>query len=325
MRTPAIDIRGVTRKFGHGRTSVTAVDNATFQINRGEVVALLGHNGAGKSTLLDMVMGLSDPTDGSIEVLGQRPGAVPGTVGAMLQSGGLLPDLTVKATAQMTAAILGDCLPVDDVLHRSGCTDFVNRRVGKCSGGQIQRLRFALALLPDPEILLLDEPTAGMDAEARRSFWTAMRREATEGRTIVFATHYLHEVDDAADRVILLQRGRIVTDMPVARLASKTKRYVTGVWQGTAEDAAHLVQSLGIPPEDLVIIDGRMRLTAPDGDAAVRTLLNMAAASRLEVRVPSVEDLFFRCGEHGDASEEFDAFARHAATANDAPATLIEE
>ena len=141
-----------------------------------------------------------------------------GRIAAVLQTGGLLKDLTVAETVRLTASLFPTARPVDEVLDRAGIADIADRRVGSCSGGQQQRLRFALALLPDPDLLLLDEPTTGMDVEGRRDFWAAIRADAGRGRTVLFATHYLEEADEYADRIVLIRRGRIVADgTPAAR------------------------------------------------------------------------------------------------------------
>jgi ABC-2 type transport system ATP-binding protein len=127
----------------------------------------------------------------------------------VIRTGGLLRDLTVRETVRLTASVFAQSLPVDEVPERAGITGIADRLVGKCSGGEQQRLRFALALLPDPALMALDEPTAGMDVEGRRGFWSAIRRDAECGRTVLFATHDLEEADAYADRVILLRHGQI--------------------------------------------------------------------------------------------------------------------
>src|SRR5215469_20445 len=187
----AIDLRGVHKHFG----KVKAVRGIDLAIAPGEIVALLGPNGAGKTTTIDMILGLSQPTDGAVSVYGTHPREAiqRGLVSAVLQVGGLLKDLTVAETARYTASLFAGTRPVDEVLRRAGISDIADRKVGKCSGGEQQRLRFALALLPNPELLILDEPTTGMDAGARREFWETMHAETSEGRTVVFATHYLEE------------------------------------------------------------------------------------------------------------------------------------
>src|SRR5690625_752350 len=161
--TPAVDLAAVTKRFG----SVAAVDGMDLAIAPGEVVALLGRNGAGKTSTIDMVLGLQEPTTGSVSVYGMAPRTAVGlgAVSAVMQTGGLLDEYTVGETVELTASLFTPARPVGDVLERAGIADIRDRRVGKCSGGQQQRLRFALALLPDPDLLILDEPTTGMDVE----------------------------------------------------------------------------------------------------------------------------------------------------------------
>src|SRR3954470_13419920 len=170
---PAIALRGLTKRFG----AVTAVDGLDLTIEPGEIVAFLGPNGAGKTSTIDMVLGLSRPDAGTAEVFGMTPRSAVAhvLVTAVMQSGGLLKDLTVAETVELTAALFAHTRPVAEVLERAGLTAIAGRRVAKCSGGEQQRLRFAMALLPEPELLILDEPPTGMDVEGRRDFWGAIR------------------------------------------------------------------------------------------------------------------------------------------------------
>jgi ABC-2 type transport system ATP-binding protein len=217
-RLNAVHIDGVTKRFG----SVVAVDDLSFHIEPGEVVALLGPNGAGKTTTIDMVLGLSSPTAGHVSVHGMSPhrAMAYGLVAAVMQTGGLLKDYTVEETVRLTASLFASSRPTEEVLRRAGIADIANRLVGKCSGGQQQRLRFALALLPDPDLLILDEPTTGMDVEGRRDFWSAIRADPLRGRTVIFATHYLEEADAYADRIVLIRNGQIVADGKAAQIKS---------------------------------------------------------------------------------------------------------
>lgn len=172
----ALLMQDLWRSFATPAGSVTAVDRVDLTVRRGEVVALLGPNGAGKTTTLDMVLGLTDPTSGDVQVFGASPRAavLAGRVSAVLQTGGLLVDLTVQETVRLIAstfrAVGRETSSVEEVLERAGIGRIADRLVGGCSGGEQQRLRFALALLPDPDLLVLDEPTTGMDVNARREF-----------------------------------------------------------------------------------------------------------------------------------------------------------
>ena len=306
-QTTALKVEGATKRFGQ----VTAVDDVSVTVSVGEVVALLGPNGAGKTTLLDMVLGFTTPDAGAIEVLGGSPvdTARRGGVGAMLQTGGLLKDLTVEGTLRMVASCHAHSLEIDEVLARAGIVDFADRKVSACSGGQVQRLRFALALLPDPELLILDEPTAGMDATARREFWRTMHAEAERGRTIVFATHYLAEADDFADRLILIRDGAIVVDGTLDELVRDGDKTVIGTWVSDASPA-DVARELGLPPDAVTVdadADGnstgtgtgtgtgavKVSFSAPDGDAVALHLLSNGLVRDIEVHARTVENLFF--------------------------------
>ncbi|HZU94996.1 MAG TPA: ABC transporter ATP-binding protein, partial [Microbacterium sp.] len=211
-----IELTDVRRHFGSGDRRVQAVDGVTLRVERGEVVALLGPNGAGKTTTLDMLLGLTPPSSGSVTVLGGHPDAAAksGSIAAVLQTGGLLGDVTVRETVELIASLHGRTAlsRVPDVMSRADLTHLAARKVSKCSGGEQQRVKFALAMVPDPDILVLDEPTAGMDVTARRHFWDVMRADADAGRTIVFATHYLEEAEQFARRTVVMHRGTIVAD-----------------------------------------------------------------------------------------------------------------
>ncbi len=231
---PAVRLQGVTKDFGQ----VHAVRGIDLEIQPGEMVAFLGPNGAGKTTTIDMILGLSQPTPGTVEVLGMAPrqAIARGLVAAVMQTGGLLKDLTVRETVQYTASLFADTKPVDEVLESAGIAGIADRKVAKCSGGEQQRLRFAMALLSDPALLLLDEPTTGMDVEGRRSFWTAIRQDAQQGRSVLFATHYLEEADQYADRIILISNGTVVAD----GTGSEIKALASGrTVRATLDDARH--------------------------------------------------------------------------------------
>lgn len=225
--TPVIQLRGLRKRFG----AVAAVDGVDLTIRPGEVVALLGPNGAGKTTTVDLALGLSTPTAGEALLFGAEPRAavVAGRVGAMLQGGALLPDMTVREAVALVAAAHRRPMPVDEALRRARCTEIAGRRVNKLSGGQLQRARFAVAVVSDPDLLVLDEPTAAMDVEARHTFWSSMREFTDAGRTVVFATHYLDEADTFADRIVIMRSGRIVADGTPAEIkaitATRTVRF----------------------------------------------------------------------------------------------------
>src|SRR5450755_2199450 len=283
----AIGLRGVHKNFG----SVEAVKGIDLDIASGEIVAFLGPNGAGKTSTIDIILGLSRPTAGEVSVFGMAPrqAIARGLVSAVMQTGGLLKDLTVAETAQYTASLFAHSMPVGEVLKRAGISGIADRRVGKCSGGEQQRLRFAMALLSDPELLILDEPTTGMDVEGRRSFWGAIRHDTAEGRTVLFATHYLEEADAYADRIILLRHGQIVADGTSsevkARAAGRTVRATM-----TGADEATLA---AIPGADSVEVRGdTVLIHSSDSDAVARYLLTSTQAKDLEINTRGLEDAF---------------------------------
>ncbi|MFF0903976.1 UNVERIFIED_CONTAM: ABC transporter ATP-binding protein [Kocuria sp. CPCC 205316] len=286
--SPAVDVTGVRKGFGRGEQRVRAVDGVSLRVERGEVVALLGPNGAGKTTLLDMVLGFTDPDDGTVRTLGAAPreSVRAGRIGAVLQTGGLLDDLSVRETVAMVATLHRNPLPVNEALRRAGAAGFARRKVSKCSGGERQRLRFALALLPEPDLLVLDEPTAGMDVSARREFWAAMHAEAERGRTVVFATHYLDEAEEFAARTVVLKAGRVVADAATAEVqALAGHRVVSFRWDGPEP-----VVVPGATP--LEPVGGRRRLTGPDTDGIARHLLTATGASELEITHAGLEEAF---------------------------------
>jgi ABC-2 type transport system ATP-binding protein len=286
-RTAAIRLTGVTKSFG----TVEAVRGLDLEIQPGEIVAFLGPNGAGKTSTIDMILGLSRPTTGTAEVLGLAPreAIARGLVSAVMQTGGLLKDLSVRETVEYTASLFADTRSVDDVLDNAGITEIADRKVAKCSGGEQQRLRFAMALLSDPALLLLDEPTTGMDVEGRRTFWSAIRADASRGRTVLFATHYLEEADQYADRIILISRGRIVADGTGAQIKALTSgRTVRATL--TAPDADALTALGGVTG---VEVRGESVLVhAKDSDAVARYLLTQTDARDLEITSHGLEDAF---------------------------------
>ncbi|MFF5231688.1 ABC transporter ATP-binding protein [Dactylosporangium sp. NPDC000521] len=287
MTNAAVQLTGLTKRFG----ALTAVDGLDLTIRRGEVVALLGPNGAGKSTTIDMLLGLLRPDEGTVLLDGQSPAKAiaKGTVGALLQSGGLLPDLTAGETVRLTAALQQRSRPVPEVLERAGVAEFANQRVGGLSGGQQQRIRFAMALVADPDLLVLDEPTTGMDVETRRGFWTTMRQETAQGRTVLFATHYLDEADAYADRIVLLRSGQVIADGTAAQI----KAAVTGRTIRATLPGADLVGLAALPGVDRVETRGDVvMLHCDDSDTALRALLGSTDARDVEVTARNLEDAF---------------------------------
>ena len=289
MTMTAIALRDLRKTFHTADGDLHAVDGVTLTIAAGEVVAFLGRNGAGKTTTLDMVLGFTGPTSGVVEIFGLPPrrAVEQGSVGAVLQSGALLDDLTVRQTMEMVAALHGK-VDIDDALRRACALSIAARKVGKCSGGEQQRLRFALALLPSPKLLVLDEPTAGMDVSARREFWATMCAETGRGHTVLFATHYLDEAEEFADRIIVIDRGTIVADgtTDVVRENGGAST-LTCRWDSTDGDPSAL------PDVIEHTLDGdHLTCTSPNTDELARHLLTKTSASQLVISPARLEDAF---------------------------------
>ncbi|WP_285773864.1 ABC transporter ATP-binding protein [Microtetraspora sp. NBRC 13810] len=250
---------------------VAALDGVDLEIRPGETVAVLGPNGAGKTTLLSVALGLVDPDAGTASLLGGSPAATVGTgrVGALLQDGGLIDDVRVDELVTAVAGMYPAPVPVHEVLTAAGLTEFATRRVHGLSGGQRQRVRFGLALAGDPRLLVLDEPTVGLDVESRRALWRRVRERAALGHTVIFSTHYLAEAADNAHRIVLLARGKVIADGDVARITSM-------VGDGEVRfrlDGADRQALNRLPGVHAVQVDGTaVTLTTGDPDATLRAL-----------------------------------------------------
>jgi ABC-2 type transport system ATP-binding protein len=301
---PAVSLSGVTKSFG----DVKAVRGIDLELEQGEIVAFLGPNGAGKTTTIDMMLGLSRPTTGEVSVLGLTPrqAIARGLVSAVMQTGGLIKDLSVRETVRYTASLFADTRPVDEVLENAGITSIADRKVGKCSGGEQQRLRFAMALLSDPALLLLDEPTTGMDVEGRRTFWSAIRRDAEQGRTVLFATHYLEEADQYADRIVLISKGKIVADGTGSEIRALTSGRTVRATLPDADDetAAKLAAIGGV--DGVELRGDTVLLHAKDSDAVARYLLTETDARDLEITSHGLEDAFLSLTGPRDDSDGAD-------------------
>ncbi|MGW3036363.1 ATP-binding cassette domain-containing protein [Streptomyces sp. NPDC001178] len=284
---PAVSFTGAVKTFG----AVRALRGVDLEISQGETVALLGRNGAGKSTTISLLLGLNEPDEGTVRVFGAPPreSVRAGRIGAMLQEGRAVPRVTVRELVAFVAGRYPNPMPVARALHLAGITELAGRRVDRLSGGQTQRVRFAVALAGNPSVIVLDEPTAALDVEARLAFWASMRSYARLGHTVLFSTHHLEEADAHADRILVIDRGRIVADGTGEQL----KRAVGGSL--VAFDLA------GRGTEGLELLPGvrsvevrgqRARLRTDDPDATVVALAELGAIRRLEVAPASLDDAF---------------------------------
>lgn len=287
-----IRLAGLAKSFRSPEGPVHAVRGIDVAIARGETVALLGPNGAGKSTTIDMLLGLAPPDEGSVSLFGRAPRAAvdAGLVGAMLQGGSLIQYLSVHELLSMIAAIYPAPLDVGEVLEQTGLRSIAGRRTQKLSGGETQRVRFALALVSNPDLLVLDEPTVAMDVEARHEFWDAMRAFAARGKTVLFATHYLEEADQNADRVVLMAHGEIVADGPPTEIKGRVGlRTIRATLPDVTADA--LAEVPGVARAERRG-DGVL-LSCSDSDQAIRALLERFPDARdIEITGAGLEEAF---------------------------------
>ena len=309
MDKPAIEIRDLVKSFPQAgsRERLIAVDHLSMTINRGEVVAFLGPNGAGKSTTVDMLLGMTRPDSGKVTVLGSDPrtAARTGCISAVFQTGGLLPDFTVAETMKAIAAAHGQRSRVKSLTERWELAPFAGTKVGKCSGGQRQRLRFALAMLPNPDVLILDEPTTGLDVEARRRFWQVMGEEADAGRTVIFATHYIEEADSFARRVVLVSGGQLVADGPI----NEVRASVSGsTVRATLTDPSVLAEGLRTFPgiNDITVQGQQLIVHTSQPDDLARHLLTYTDAHGLLISTMTLEDAFVRLTGSNDSRDDVD-------------------
>jgi ABC-2 type transport system ATP-binding protein len=287
-----INLHGLTKSYRGPQGPIRAVRDIDVSIAAGETAALLGPNGAGKSTTIDMLLGLSNPDGGTVSVFGRSPQEAvdAGLVGAMLQTGGLIRDLSVGELVTMMASLYPDPMNVEDALEVTGLNAIAGQRTHKLSGGQTQRVRFALAIVCNPELLVLDEPTVALDVEGRREFWSSMRGFAARGKTVLFATHYLEEADANADRAILMAHGRIVADGPTTEIKARVGRRTLRATLPDI-DAVRLADLPGVSSAERH--GNAVILICADSDRTIRALLeHYPAAKDIEITGGTLEEAF---------------------------------
>ena len=281
--------------------NVHAVRSVDLAIAPGETVAILGPNGAGKTTTIEMVLGLTRPDSGTVTLFGKSPAhaVAAGAVGGMLQTGALVEYLSVRELVTMVASVYPRPLQVEQAMRLAGVTEFAERRTNKLSGGQTQRVRFAIALVSNPDLFMLDEPTAAVDVEGRREFWASIRAVAAEGKTVIFATHYLEEADAYADRIVLMARGRIVADGPATEIKAKVSGRIIRATIPVAGPAgpagpADTAALAALPGVTNAERHGEaVILTCADSDLTLRALLSRFPAARdIEVAGAGIEEAF---------------------------------
>jgi ABC-2 type transport system ATP-binding protein len=300
--TPAVSFEQVSKHYG----DVRAVRELTLEIPRGRAIAFLGPNGAGKSTSIEMLLGLRKASSGRVEVFGKTPrqAMVAGNVGAMLQSGGLPQDVTVREVLELMGKLHPRPLAVDEVMRRANIADLADRRADKLSGGQTQRVRFAIAIAGDSDLIVLDEPTTGMDVENRQIFWASMKSEAERGKTILFATHYLEEADHIADQVIVINKGRLLANGTVADIKAMAgfQRVAFRLPGVTREQ---LIDLPGLVSVD--VLGDRVQIQTSDSDKTFYSLLDQGLRPmELEITALGLEQAFVaiteRDNEDGSAT-----------------------
>jgi ABC-2 type transport system ATP-binding protein len=292
---PVASLTHITKRYANG---VTALDDLSLTLRSGEIVALLGPNGAGKSTAVKLMMGLSSPTGGNVAIFGADPRNSQARLrtGVMLQVGRAPEMLRVREQVELFRGYYVTPMPYAELVKAAGLEGIEDRFFSQLSGGQKQRMLFALALAGDPDLIFLDEPTVGLDIEARRSMWATIRSLAARGKTVLLTTHYLEEADALADRIVVINKGKVVCEGTPAEVKS--------LGAGNAGAAAiKIIRCVtSLPAETLLISPGVVSATALDSITTVTTsqpettLREMLALDQslhsLEVTSPALEDAF---------------------------------
>jgi ABC-2 type transport system ATP-binding protein len=292
----AISVRGLVKAYGDNR----AVDGIDLHVDQGEVVAVLGPNGAGKTTTIEILEGFRTRDEGDVSVLGMDPATagreLRDRIGIVLQESGIEDELTVAEALRHHALPYSRKLPVDQVIGQVGLGDKAGARIKTLSGGQRRRLDLALALVSDPDLIFLDEPTTGFDPAARRRSWSVIRSLAEAGKTILLTTHYLDEAQELADRVVVISGGRVVAEGTPDQIGGRSERPATIRFRARAEDA----RRLGLEANDGVVT---ISTTTPTEELHRITGMAIEAGIELEdleVRRPTLEDTYLRLvGEEG--------------------------
>ena len=294
---PVVELQAVSKRFG----AVEALREVSFAVRPGEVVALLGPNGAGKTTAISVMLGLRRPTSGEVRLLGMDPHdrRARSRCGVMLQESGVPMTLTVRELLDLFRSYYPDPLPTAQVIAMADLADKAGARAGNLSGGQRQRLYFALAVCGNPEVLFLDEPTAGLDVEARRDFWGQIRGFVQAGKTILLTTHYLEEADALADRIVVIAHGRLIADATPAALKARTagKRVSFDLGQPLDESVF-----AGLPVQRLELAPHHVTLLTSEPETVLRALFARGVElHNLEVVGASLEEAVLELTENQGA------------------------
>jgi len=286
--SPVVEMIAASKRYGQ----VEALRGVSLAIEPGEIVAMLGPNGAGKTTSISLMLGLRQPTGGQVRLFGLPPTdrRARSRAGVMLQESGTTGVLTVRELVALFGAYYPSPLPADQAVAMAGLADKADARVATLSGGQRQRLYFALAICGNPEILFLDEPTVGMDIEARRAFVASIQTLAAAGKTVVFTTHYLREAEELARRIVVVDHGRVIADATPRELMSKVagKRVSFEVARPLPADTFG-----GLAVSGLEVSGSRVRFLTNEPEAVLRALFERGVEMQdLEVAGADLEEAF---------------------------------
>jgi ABC-2 type transport system ATP-binding protein len=295
---PVTELRRAVKRYG----AVTALAGIDFAVRPGEVVALLGPNGAGKTTAVQLLLGLARVSAGEARLFGVEPRRLAARLrtGAMLQVSKVPETLKVREHIDLVSSYYSRPLPRREVVAAAGLEGIEDRLFGKLSGGQRQRVLFALALCGDPDLMFLDEPTVGLDVEARRAFWAVIAAKAAQGRSVLLTTHYLEEADALADRIVMIGHGRVIAEGTPAEIKAR----VVGrkIRCRTSLPLAEVAALAGVRDARR---DGELtELLASEAERAVFELLSSDPhLSALEVRGADLEEAFLSLTQSHDLQE----------------------
>ncbi len=288
---PLLETRNLTKHY----RSVKAVDGVSFSIQKGICFGLLGPNGAGKTTSVEIMEGILEPTSGEVLYQGRPLGnEFRESAGIMFQNTALQDFISVRETLNLFRNLYTRTRPLEELIERNALSEFLDRDTHQLSGGQRQRLLLAIALINDPEVLFLDEPTTGLDPQSRRNFWDLIHSIKAEGKTIVLTTHYMEEAYELCDQIAIMDHGRIIAqDTPRALLK---KHFDESVLSLPLEDIPDLgqLEQLTLHPRN-----GKVEISSTDVNATIQVLIqNGIPLTHLQIRSPTLEDLFLQLTGH---------------------------
>jgi len=284
---PIATLTNITKRYG----TTLALDNLNLSLHPGEVVALLGPNGAGKSTAVKLLLGLIAPTSGVSRVFGSNPREATARtrVGAMLQVARITETLRVREHLDLFRSYYPNPLPIAEILHIAQLQSVEDRFFGQLSGGQKQRVLFALAICGNTDLIFLDEPTVGLDIESRRALWQQIRSFSAQGKTVLLTTHYLEEADALAHRIIVINRGRLISEGTPAEIKRNSGGRTIRCHTRLSQEFLHALPGV----TSVTFNEKAVAVTTSDAETVLREmLLRDETLSGLEVASPALEDAF---------------------------------